>query len=100
MSEHSDHDDHNYMFPLVEDLVIDWPSEEDDDATDEAKGIVADLLIHDPMERLGSSAQGGVAKVKEHPFFEDLDWTNLLRQKAEFIPHLQGDEDTSYFDSE
>ena len=52
------------------------------------------------MERLGSAAQGGVNRVKDHPFFEDLDWNNLLRQKAEFIPHLQGDEDTSYFDSE
>ena len=52
------------------------------------------------MERLGSAAQGGVTRVKDHPFFEDLDWNNLLRQKAEFIPRLQGDEDTSYFDSE
>ena len=38
--------------------------------------------------------------VKEQPFFDGLDWTNLLRQKAEFIPALEGDEDTSYFDSE
>lgn len=39
-------------------------------------------------------------QVKEHIFFEDLDWDSLLRQKAEFIPHLQNEEDTSYFDSE
>ena len=38
--------------------------------------------------------------VKEQPFFDGLDWTNLLRQKAEFIPALEGEEDTSYFDSE
>ena len=36
--------------------------------------------------------------VKVHPFFDDLDWENLLRQKAEFIPSLDGEEDTSYFD--
>jgi len=41
-----------------------------------------------------------VQQVKEHIFFEDLDWDSLLRQKAEFIPHLQNEEDTSYFDSE
>ena len=37
--------------------------------------------------------------MKDQPFFDGLDWTNLLRQKAEFIPALEGDEDTSYFDS-
>ena len=43
------------------------------------------------------SGDGGVC---DHPFFEDVDWENLLREKAEFfIPQLQGDEDTSYFDS-
>ena len=41
---------------------------------------------------------GGVPAVKEHPFFQDLVWRDLLRQKAEFIPQLQGEEDTSYFD--
>ena len=41
-----------------------------------------------------------VVGVRDHPFFEDVDWENLLREKAEFfIPQLQGDEDTSYFDS-
>ena len=41
----------------------------------------------------------GVSIVKDQPFFDGLDWTNLLRQKAEFIPALEGEEDTSYFDS-
>lgn len=38
--------------------------------------------------------------MKEHPFFADLDWNSVLRQKAEFVPHLESEEDTSYFDSE
>lgn len=38
--------------------------------------------------------------MKQHSFFRDLDWTGLLRQKAEFIPHLESEDDTSYFDSE
>ena len=37
--------------------------------------------------------------MKEHSFFIGLDWTALLRQKAEFIPQLDDEEDTSYFDS-
>ena len=37
--------------------------------------------------------------VKAHEFFEELNWNSLLRRKAEiFVPELQGDEDTSYFD--
>lgn len=42
---------------------------------------------------------GGAYEVKQHAFFKDLDWNGLLRQKAEFIPHLESEEDTSYFDS-
>lgn len=38
--------------------------------------------------------------MKQHSFFSDLDWNSLLRQKAEFIPQLESEEDTSYFDSE
>lgn len=37
--------------------------------------------------------------MKQHPFFTGLDWTGLLRQKAEFIPQLESEDDTSYFDS-
>lgn len=41
----------------------------------------------------------GAHEVKEHHFFIGLDWAALLRQKAEFIPQLEGEDDTSYFDS-
>lgn len=47
--------------------------------------------------RLGT---GGAQEVKDHPYFCGLDWTSLLRQKAEFVPQLDNEEDTSYFDSE
>lgn len=42
---------------------------------------------------------GGAAEVKQHQFFHHLDWNGLLRQKAEFIPQLESEDDTSYFDS-
>lgn len=42
---------------------------------------------------------GGAFEVKQHSFFTELDWNTLLRQKAEFVPHLESEEDTSYFDS-
>lgn len=62
----------------------------------EAKDLINGLLQHNPLERLGS---GGAQEVKEHTFFENLDWNGLLRQKAEFVPNLENEEDTSYFDS-
>ena len=43
----------------------------------------------------------GADSVKMQDFFDSLDWHNLLKTKAElFVPELQGEEDTSYFDSE
>lgn len=42
---------------------------------------------------------GGAYEVKQHQFFRSLDWNSLLRQKAEFIPQLESEDDTSYFDS-
>lgn len=32
-------------------------------------------------------------------FFAGLNFKSLLRQKAEFVPQLEGEEDTSYFDA-
>ena len=63
---------------------------------DDAKDLITHLLTHDPMERLGSL---GAYEVKEHVFFFGVDWNSILRQKAEFVPNLENEEDTSYFDS-
>ena len=48
---------------------------------------------------LPPSSPLGVNGVMDHAFFDEVNWPGLLRQKAEFIPQLQGEEDTSYFDS-
>lgn len=63
---------------------------------DEAKDLITQLLRNNPRERIGS---GGAHQVKEHEFFQSVDWDGLLRQKAEFVPQLDSEEDTSYFDS-
>ncbi|XP_044530758.1 microtubule-associated serine/threonine-protein kinase 2 [Gracilinanus agilis] len=54
------------------------------------------LLHQNPLERMGT---GSASEVRQHRFFKDLDWTGLLRQKAEFIPQLESEDDTSYFDT-
>ncbi|TSK18024.1 Microtubule-associated serine/threonine-protein kinase 1 [Bagarius yarrelli] len=74
---------------------IAWP-EEDEALPSDAQNLISTLLQTNPLVRLGT---GGAYEVKQHTFFSDLDWNSLLRQKAEFIPHLESEEDTSYFDT-
>ncbi|XP_015706096.1 microtubule-associated serine/threonine-protein kinase 1-like [Coturnix japonica] len=72
-----------------------WP-EGDEALPPDAQHLISCLLQTDPLRRLGA---GGAQEVKAHGFFAALDWTGLLRQKAEFVPHLESEEDTSYFDT-
>lgn len=102
-----------------------WP-EGDEALPPDAQHLISCLLQTDPLRRLGAGETqtprpppftstsphitprpppcpphaGGAQEVKAHSFFAALDWTGLLRQKAEFVPHLESEEDTSYFDSE
>lgn len=75
---------------------IEWPSDDEWPIQPEAKGIITALLQQNPRDRLGT---GGPHEVKDHPYFYSVDWNSLLRHKAEFIPQLDDEEDTSYFDS-
>uniref|UniRef100_A0A7N8XAF7 non-specific serine/threonine protein kinase n=1 Tax=Mastacembelus armatus TaxID=205130 RepID=A0A7N8XAF7_9TELE len=79
---------------VVNDEII-WPDGEDALPAD-AQDLITRLLRQSPLERLGT---GGTTEVKMHVFFLGLDWTGLLRQKAEFVPQLETEEDTSYFDT-
>ncbi|XP_011269064.1 microtubule-associated serine/threonine-protein kinase 3 isoform X3 [Camponotus floridanus] len=75
---------------------IEWPDEDDWPVQPEGKDIITALLHQNPRDRLGT---GGSHEVKEHPYFYGVNWNSLLRQKAEFVPQLINDEDTSYFDT-
>uniref|UniRef100_A0ABM5FQF1 non-specific serine/threonine protein kinase n=1 Tax=Pogona vitticeps TaxID=103695 RepID=A0ABM5FQF1_9SAUR len=78
---------------ITDDIL--WPEGEEALPAD-AQHLISCLLQTNPLLRLGA---GGAYEVKQHAFFKDLDWNGLLRQKAEFIPHLESEEDTSYFDT-
>ncbi|XP_069087963.1 microtubule-associated serine/threonine-protein kinase 1 [Pleurodeles waltl] len=79
---------------VISDEIL-WP-DGDEALPSDAQHLIACLLQTDPLLRLGA---GGAYEVKTHSFFKELDWNSLLRQKAEFIPHLESEEDTSYFDT-
>jgi 3-phosphoinositide dependent protein kinase-1 len=46
------------------------------------KDIVHKLLSLDPEKRLGSQATGGIQAIKDHPFFEGVDWDNIFNSTA------------------
>ncbi|XP_035987715.1 microtubule-associated serine/threonine-protein kinase 2 isoform X4 [Fundulus heteroclitus] len=79
---------------VISDEIV-WP-EGDEALPQDAQDLISQLLRQNPLERLGT---GGAFEVKQNPFFTELDWTGLLRQKAEFIPQLESEDDTSYFDT-
>ncbi|KAM4634471.1 microtubule-associated serine/threonine-protein kinase 4 isoform 4-T4 [Polymixia lowei] len=83
------------LFGQVISDEINWPEGEDAPPAD-SQELITLLLRQNPLERMGT---GGAVEVKHHQFFYDLDWNSLLRQKAEFIPQLESEDDTSYFDT-
>jgi len=61
--------------------------------TQEGKDFLDRLLTIDPNKRLGSN---GIDEIKQHPFFKEIDWENILEQEAPFA--IGGAEaDTSQF---
>ncbi|KAM7532535.1 hypothetical protein Aperf_G00000132071 [Anoplocephala perfoliata] len=85
------------LFTQIVSGPIELPGEEEEGClSPESTSLITRLLERDPLLRLGSEA--GAAEVKATPFFEGVDWHNLLCQKAAFVPQLEHDEDCSYFD--
>eukprot|EP00933_Yihiella_yeosuensis_P027214 TRINITY_DN21107_c0_g1_i2.p1 TRINITY_DN21107_c0_g1~~TRINITY_DN21107_c0_g1_i2.p1 ORF type:complete len:359 (-),score=64.05 TRINITY_DN21107_c0_g1_i2:51-1046(-) len=65
----------------------------------EAKSLVKKLLQADLGKRYGN-LKNGADDIKEHKWFKDLNWTDLLEKKvpASFKPQVKGEADTSNFD--
>ena len=53
-------------------------------------------LIRDADSRLGAS--GGASEIKEHPFFNGVDFDVLRKQPAVYVPIVKSEVDTSNFD--
>ncbi|VIO93132.1 KIAA0303, putative [Brugia malayi] len=85
-----------HLFAKIVNEEAEFPEEEEALPT-EAEFLIKRLLEKDPIERLGSA--GGAQQLMNDPFFAGLNFKSLLRQKAEFVPQLEGEEDTSYFDA-
>ncbi|KAK6153881.1 hypothetical protein DH2020_013520 [Rehmannia glutinosa] len=83
------------IFENILNRKIPWPRVPDEMSL-EAHDLIDRLLTEDPNQRLGAV---GASEVKQHPFFRDINWDTLARQKAAFVPASEGAMDTSYFTS-
>lgn len=85
----------NTMYHAVLHSPVKFPS----NMSQPARDLVTKLLDRDPTTRLGSN---GVEEVKQHPFFQDLDWDDVLEKKTlpEWVPQIQSAVDTSNFDGD
>jgi len=68
--------------------------------TTDAKSLLKGLLRRPIHKRFGSEAEGGVATIRNHPFFKDVDWKKLaVRQiNPPYKPSLTDKYDVSNFD--
>ncbi|KAM7266387.1 hypothetical protein ACFE04_004284 [Oxalis oulophora] len=80
------------IFDNIMNRDIPWPKVPDD-LSYEATDLIDKLLTENSIQRLGAT---GAKEVKAHPFFKDINWDTLARQKAMFIPEADA-HDTSYF---
>lgn len=82
---------------------IQWPNENEDEVSADAKDLINKLLCSDATQRLGSNRDekfpSGGAEIRSHPWFRDLNWETLLQDEAQFVPQPENPEDTEYFDS-
>ncbi|KAI8078172.1 uncharacterized protein B0P05DRAFT_491594 [Gilbertella persicaria] len=74
---------------------INW-HKDDIDLSEDAYDFMGRLLTLDPEKRLG---RNGPEEVKQHPFFKDIKWDQILHESPSFIPKPMDQEDTDYFDS-
>jgi serine/threonine protein kinase len=60
-----------------------------------AADLLGRMLARDPEARIG--AKGGIRKIREHPFFEGINWEDVLAKRIK--PPFTIDLGTSYFDT-
>ncbi|CAO1618301.1 unnamed protein product [Jaminaea pallidilutea] len=73
---------------------IDW-EEDSIEISPAARDLMERLMCTDRNGRLGSS---GIEEVKAHPFFNGVDWENVVAAEGPFVPQISDPESTDYFD--
>ncbi|KAK8702030.1 hypothetical protein V6N13_020400 [Hibiscus sabdariffa] len=78
--------------------IVNWRTHlkfpEEAQLTEEATDLISRLLC-DVNHRLGSN---GAGEIKEHPWFEGIDWDRIYEMDAAFIPEVNDELDTQNFE--
>mmetsp|Transcript_82 Transcript_82/g.239 ORF Transcript_82/g.239 Transcript_82/m.239 type:complete len:915 (-) Transcript_82:41-2785(-) len=82
------------MYKKIKEVQYKWTTK----VSANAKDITSKLLKKSPSARLGYGGLG-VAAVKKHKWFADIDWAAMQRQSlpAPYLPSVTGPEDLSHF---
>uniref|UniRef100_A0A8C1Q2V3 Serine/threonine-protein kinase greatwall n=1 Tax=Cyprinus carpio TaxID=7962 RepID=A0A8C1Q2V3_CYPCA len=80
------------VFQNILNRDVPWPDGEEE-LTQNARNAIEILLTMDSTKR------AGLKELKDHPFFEGVDWENLHHQSMPFIPQPDDETDTSYFEA-
>ncbi|EDQ92160.1 uncharacterized protein MONBRDRAFT_34933 [Monosiga brevicollis MX1] len=86
---------HEVLFDLILHEEIRLP----DNLSPAAKDILSKMLDKNPLTRLGGG-QRDMEEIKEHPFFESIDWEKLYNRElpVPFKPQVKDETDVSNFD--
>ncbi|KAG0345091.1 hypothetical protein BG004_003973 [Podila humilis] len=87
-------ENHAQMYQRVLEDELEFPMDIDPDAA----SFISGLLEREPEYRLGNQ---GAAYVKEHPYFDTIDWDLAMRRglPCPYVPELFSEEDLSNFDN-
>ncbi|NP_001003609.2 serine/threonine-protein kinase greatwall [Danio rerio] len=80
------------VFQNILNRDIPWPDGEEE-LTPNSRNAIEILLTMDTLKR------AGLKELKDHPFFDGVDWENLHHQTMPFIPQPDNETDTSYFEA-
>ncbi|KAJ3438013.1 non-specific serine/threonine protein kinase [Anaeramoeba flamelloides] len=81
-------------------MILNWKEylvfPEDIYVSDEARDLILQLVCA-PKDRLGKN---GVEEIKNHPFFNEVDWDTIEKRQMEplYIPEVSGITDTRHFE--
>ena len=91
------------VFENILALKIDWPDEEENQVSEEAKDLMKRLMTVDPKERIGANMEekhsSGGEEIRKHAWFHGINWETLHEDEAQFVPAPENPEDTEYFDA-
>ncbi|TMW60269.1 hypothetical protein Poli38472_000311 [Pythium oligandrum] len=74
--------------------ILNHPAEDfkyPDGFPDVARDLIDKILLQEPKDRLGAGTEeegNGYGALKAHPFFEGIDWENIGRSPAPYVPAI------------